>query len=1443
MDQLVMKTEIHPNGDILLYYVDENQELGETSGILENEQQEDIQMLSETKYVIEDTGESESADELDLAQASEQLATEPWTDDEIRRLIVFYLDNKETFQSGTTKKKHLWAVACKTMLLGKQPLSCEYKLRVFRDKYFEIHAERLKGNNTQWPFYNLCHQTFQNDNPVDSYLNINCTTEIAPENIKKENVPVVKKNVGDANVEKMLNLYIQYKNIYMGNVNSKAIWDRIARDMKENDVDYWYKRFLNFKQHYIRMLHKRVFSGEDSINWPYMKHFDKIFKENQEFQRKYAPAVNNTEIQSWNDTDRTFLAKYYYDCLHEFQDPTIPNIYLWREVGRLLDKKPDNCEEKFMEMKNKHFDTLSQGNYDLNERIPLQIILDYIISKEVILELEKSSKYEHLEDWNTELLDVFVQFIYDNINMVKDSVCFYICLAIVAKKLNIRVSLCLKQWNNLVAVYKSIMYDKKENPEIEVDWRYIDMFDTIFDYGMDTKLLEGYEKEREQVEQISEKVGVKKINIKDLEDNEYNSDVATYNEKGYTTREKRKIGEEKAVKILEYYLKNKDKFNSPNYKKLTLWASLANQIRITPTECAHRFRNLKQVYVSYVQKEMNKPEMPIIWPYYALCKKVFGYRAIKSKLRNSKADSSDAEDWSPREIKKLINYAVASKIILEVEIKEKWKEIAEELGRSEVSCCDKFLELRKSYRKLKTMKTNNPDTKVSWKYFNMLDDIYSSTVAKEESMDVDSIKTEVLEADEDYECIIVIPEGQDINNAQIIYKTELESNLNTDTKTKIIWDRKSKSHLLKLCLKYFKEHSNKDIDFNEMWIYISVEMNKPAKSCRRMYLILKKRYLSANDKKYENLMKKILTLRRTLGHSPKDGEERVQDVEMSREKVEKALNYYLQNIEDFTNPNIEKQYIWTELATSISEPVDKVYRKFNFLKQEYASNKETDFQDIIKEIILRENSIGDNFDPTSDNCIWSDIEVERLLTWYLAHLDKFKNSKFVQSFLWMEASDILKKSPLECSKKMLEIRAQYRTMLKENPDELKQWRSNSSYQEMEFKGETSLSLRDILPVKAKYYDKNRAPKLLGEPTIVYFHVTVLSLDSINEESMVNTLYYNSSTYVADIFLAQSWRDPRLRLPENMHEEYRILDVEWLNKIWRPDCFFKNAKKVTFHEMSIPNHYLWLYHDKTLLYMAKLTLVLSCAMKFESYPHDTQSCSMMIESLSHTVHDLVFIWNLTDPLVVNPDIELPQLDISNNYTSDCTIEYSTGNFTCLAVVFNLRRRLGYHLFHTYIPSALIVVMSWISFWIKPEAIPARVTLGVTSLLTLATQNTQSQQSLPPVSYVKAIDVWMSSCSVFVFLSLFEFAVVNNYMGPVATKAMKGYSDEDLSRDLDAFKHIFPNSVDPRASTSASLPQYDTFCNGRETAVYIDRFSRFFFPFSFFILNVVYWSTFL
>ena len=48
-----------------------------------------------------------------------------------------------------------------------------------------------------------------------------------------------------------------------------------------------------------------------------------------------------------------------------------------------------------------------------------------------------------------------------------------------------------------------------------------------------------------------------------------------------------------------------------------------------------------------------------------------------------------------------------------------------------------------------------------------------------------------------------------------------------------------------------------------------------------------------------------------------------------------------------------------------------------------------------------------------------------------------------------------------------------------------------------------------------------------------------------------------------MFLALTWRDHRLRVPGNFSSDYRILDVNWIQNIWRPDCIFKNAKEIDF----------------------------------------------------------------------------------------------------------------------------------------------------------------------------------------------------------------------------------------------------------------------------------------
>ncbi|KAK8725138.1 hypothetical protein OTU49_010714, partial [Cherax quadricarinatus] len=98
-------------------------------------------------------------------------------------------------------------------------------------------------------------------------------------------------------------------------------------------------------------------------------------------------------------------------------------------------------------------------------------------------------------------------------------------------------------------------------------------------------------------------------------------------------------------------------------------------------------------------------------------------------------------------------------------------------------------------------------------------------------------------------------------------------------------------------------------------------------------------------------------------------------------------------------------------------------------------------------------------------------------------------------------------------------------------------------------------------------------------------------------------------------------------------------------------------------------------------------------------------------------------------------------------------------SCLVAEFHMRRAIGFHLVQSYLPTILIVVISWVSFWMDVDSVPGRTTLGVTTLLTVSSKSSGIQAGLPQVSYVKAIDVWMGACTAFVFCALLEFTLVN------------------------------------------------------------------------------------
>lgn len=75
----------------------------------------------------------------------------------------------------------------------------------------------------------------------------------------------------------------------------------------------------------------------------------------------------------------------------------------------------------------------------------------------------------------------------------------------------------------------------------------------------------------------------------------------------------------------------------------------------------------------------------------------------------------------------------------------------------------------------------------------------------------------------------------------------------------------------------------------------------------------------------------------------------------------------------------------------------------------------------------------------------------------------------------------------------------------------------------------------------------------------------------------------------------------------------------------------------------------------------------------------------------------------------------------------------GSHTKLVARFWFKRRLGYALLQIYIPTIMLVVLSWFSFWIPEESVPARVALGSTTVLSIVTFTGSFRSSLPKVCY--------------------------------------------------------------------------------------------------------------
>uniref|UniRef100_A0A5K3FE96 Neur_chan_LBD domain-containing protein n=1 Tax=Mesocestoides corti TaxID=53468 RepID=A0A5K3FE96_MESCO len=290
----------------------------------------------------------------------------------------------------------------------------------------------------------------------------------------------------------------------------------------------------------------------------------------------------------------------------------------------------------------------------------------------------------------------------------------------------------------------------------------------------------------------------------------------------------------------------------------------------------------------------------------------------------------------------------------------------------------------------------------------------------------------------------------------------------------------------------------------------------------------------------------------------------------------------------------------------------------------------------------------------------------------------------------------------------------------------------------------------------KNYQSHEIPGSFDKSTtVVTVYMTITEITAVDVRMMDYTTY---------LLLRQEWRDPRLAwntIPHFRNYTKNLVSPKLKDKLWLPDLFFRNGKEGRVHQMTLPNYLTRISPDGMILYSQKITMRFSCQMDLKIFPMDSQTCHINIGSYGYNLKELRFVWRENEPVELAKGMQIAEFNSPDRIVAqDCNAFPTAENSSCLNATFVLSRQLGSWFSSVYITNFLIVIASWHSFWVDIDAQPARVALGLLTLLGMITQASGISQNLPRVSYIKAIDVWNIACITFNVGVLIEFAVASN-----------------------------------------------------------------------------------
>jgi len=243
---------------------------------------------------------------------------------------------------------------------------------------------------------------------------------------------------------------------------------------------------------------------------------------------------------------------------------------------------------------------------------------------------------------------------------------------------------------------------------------------------------------------------------------------------------------------------------------------------------------------------------------------------------------------------------------------------------------------------------------------------------------------------------------------------------------------------------------------------------------------------------------------------------------------------------------------------------------------------------------------------------------------------------------------------------------------------------------------------------------------------------------------VETVDTVTQSFTANLTLVLRWQDPGLA-----HEGTSSISMP-LDDVWFPRIQILNQQKLT---LTMPRS-VEVFPDGGVVQRQRYWGSFSQPLELQSFPFDSQSLKVTIANVGFGGEVVNLIPSPTSG--VSKEMTMPDWSVTgwNFVTTDFSIEDESSSIDGMIFSLDVKRDAGFFKYKVILPLILIVMMSWLVFWIDPALVGSQISVSVTAMLTMIAYRFALAGLLPRLAILTSLDYFVLASTLMVFLAMIE-----------------------------------------------------------------------------------------